>query len=622
MAELEALAEIKATPPGGSSPSIPGQYTWRYILAVNKTIRIGSDASQSDWVVPEDKMISRFHATVEWDGAKLTVLRRPSSPEFPKPPQNHIWFRNNPVEKCEVRTGEWFVIGQTRFAVRGEGDSGPASPVDATVVQRKEEFTRAELENLQFSNPQVALKAMERLPHYLRGVKDEAGLFRQVLKVVLDGLVKADAAAVVRLPTDSAPGDPRIAVVEQNVRGTHAALAGEFVPSRKLARQAFKERKSCLHIWSTEPGDVDPTAGADHTMTLGAMHQTGATPWAVCTPFQDGPPFALYVSGRIPPGASADTAKLIEFQKFIEIMVGILETTRRGLQLARQYELAKLTWPRAIRKYLDDPERLEAMLKPQEKEVTVLFCDLRGYSGYAEAKGSNLHEAWKEIQAALNVMSGAVTDKGGIVAGFRGDAVLGFWGWPDPQKDQVEKAAEAALSIHERLSGWMIERKSGLGLTHGKALAGRLGAHDLAVLDLYGPVVNLAFRLEEMTKAFGVGIIISDEVAKRLDAADSTGGRWRTRRLSKVRPRGMKTPLHAYELMPGGTQEGLNYLWDETIDLFIGGNWIDAHERLQESFFDDPAGKCIVRYIEYYNRMPPSDWLTALESAFTPKPPE
>ena len=51
---------------------------------------------------------------------------------------------------------------------------------------------------------------------------------------------------------------------------------------------------------------------------------------------------------------------------------------------------------------------------------------------------------------------------------------------------------------------------------HGRALVGRLGTHDLAVVDLYGPVVNLAFRLEEMTKAYGAGIVVSDEVAQKL----------------------------------------------------------------------------------------------------------
>src|SRR5262249_4464017 len=80
--------------------------------------------------------------------------------------------------------------------------------------------------------------------------------------------------------------------------------------------------------------------------------------------------------------------------------------------------------------------------------------------------------------------------------------------------DQIERAAAAALRILERLSGRMVQRKCGLGITHGRALAGRLGAHDLAVVDLYGPVVNLAFPLEKMTKAFGVGIVLSDAVAE------------------------------------------------------------------------------------------------------------
>src|SRR4051812_10717572 len=112
MAELEALAEIKAAPQAGSAPAAPGQYTWRYGLPLNKPIRLGSDPNQSDWVVPEDKMISRFHATLDWDGKRLLVVRRGVSlPDYPKPPQNHIWFRNQPVETCEVRPGEWFVIG-------------------------------------------------------------------------------------------------------------------------------------------------------------------------------------------------------------------------------------------------------------------------------------------------------------------------------------------------------------------------------------------------------------------------------------------------------------------------------------------------------------------------------
>src|SRR5262249_3290564 len=149
--------------------------------------------------------------------------------------------------------------------------------------------------------------------------------------------------------------------------------------------------------------------------------------------------------------------------------------------------------------------------------------DLRNYSGFAEEHGADLTKAFREVQWALDTMSAAITEKGGIVAGFRGDAVLGFWGWPDAAESQVQQAAAAALLIRNRLQGWMLQKRCGLGVTHGRAIAGRLGAHDLGVVDLYGPVVNLAFRLEEMTKALGVGIVINDTVAARLAASDPTG---------------------------------------------------------------------------------------------------
>jgi class 3 adenylate cyclase len=640
MADLEALTRIDPSAAGGGSGVVtaPGQYSWRYALPERKLLRLGSDPAYCDWVVPEDRMISRFHATLEWTGAALAVTRRGViKPDFPNPPQNQIWFHNKPVETCSVRPGEWFVIGQTRFTLRGDADSDPDCPVDATIVQRQEERTRAELEHVPFTNPSLVLKAMEQLPQYLKVVSSEPALFRQMLKVALGALPKSDAAAIVRVPLDCPVGELKATVVEQNVRNPSAGAAGEFVPSRKLVRRAVcQQRKSCLHVWSTDPSNYSPTgSGSDHNLTLGVLHQQGATPWAICTPFQDGSQYALYVSGRLvgrsPVDTKPDQSHLTEYQKFIEILVGLLETTRRTLRLTRQVTAAKAAWPMGVRKFLDDPDKLDALLKPQEKDVTVLFCDLRGYSGFAEEQGGNLAAAWGDIQKALDTMSSAVTEKGGIVAGFRGDAVLGFWGWPDKQPDQIERAAEAALRIYDKLSGTMVQRRCGLGLTHGRALAGRLGAHDLAVVDLYGPVVNLAFRLEEMTKAYGVGIVVSDAVAKQLLAADPGCARWRLRGLGTVRPRGMKAPLTAYELAPTSAVAGgyeswvMSDLyeqnlpsWNAVVELFVKGQWAEANERFGDVFADDPAAKCFLRCITRTKGVPPAGW----DGAFTPRPEE
>lgn len=636
MADLEALTRIDASARGSQSVKLSqlGQYSWRYTLPDKKVIKLGSDSAYCDWVVPEDRMISRFHATLEWNGTALTVARRGVLlPDFPAPPQNQIWFLNKPVETCTVRPGEWFVIGQTRFTLRGADQAEPDAPVDGTVVQRQEERSREELERFNFANPAILLKAMEKLPNYMHTVADEAALFKQMLKVALQAMPKADAATIVRVPPDCPVNDLRITVVAQNVRNPNTGAAGEYMPSRKLVRRAICERqRSCLHVWSTNPTDYS-LGGPDQNLTLGMMHQQGATPWAICTPFQDGSQLGLYVSGRLvgrtPADTNPDQSHLSEYQKFIEILVGLLEATRRNLRLTRQVALTRQAFPTGVRRYLDDPDKLEQMLQPQEKEVTVLFCDLRGYSRFAEQEGHSLSAAWGKIQQALNAMSGAVTEKGGIVAGFRGDAVLGFWGWPNPQPGQLEQAAEAALKIYGTLTGWMIQRKCGLGITHGRALAGRLGAHDLAVVDLYGPVVNLAFRLEEMTKAFGVGVVVSEVVAKQLQAVDPSSARWRLRPLGRVRPRGMNEPLTAYELCPK-EQDGLAHWvandyygswlgsWNEALAAFAAGKWGEAREWFEGRFELDPAVKSYLRFMDRTNNKPPAGW----DGAFTPRPDE
>jgi class 3 adenylate cyclase len=634
MADLEAQTRIDGTSQRSTPDNGAVQYNWRYRLEPKKQIRLGRDPKDSDWAVPEDRMISAWHAILEWDGEQLNVIRRPRTVEYPREPANEIYFQNQPARHFSLKPGESFVIGATRFTLRIDEESDQSSPVDATIVKRQVERSRTELESVQFADPASFLRALVPLPLQMMNARNDAGLFRQALKVIRESLPRADAAAIVHIPPDAPPEQPRVTVVEQYVRHTVPALAGEFVPSRKLVRRVIGEerKKSCLHVWSTSPSDLDKAVSMDQSVTLGAMYQQGLTPWAICTPFQDGSQYALYVSGRMPGGALGTTRditpELTEYQKFIEILVGMVETTRRTLRLTNQTALLREAWPRGIRKYLDDPERLEALLRPQEKDVTVLFCDLRNYSGFAEEGGAKLHEAWKEIQTALDTMSGAITERDGIVAGFRGDAVLGFWGWPEPQSDQVEKAADAAFRIHERLSGWMVKRRCGLGLTHGRALAGRLGAHDLAVVDLYGPVVNLAFRLEEMTKAFGVGIVVSDEVANELRRVDPRGAKWRTRGLGRVRPRGMKTPLMAYELVPPSAASGGSWMsgpyyqnilarWNEAVSHFTSGQWSEAAIQLDE-FYDDPATQCLLRYMARTEGKPPADW----DGSFTPRPPE
>jgi class 3 adenylate cyclase len=358
-------------------------------------------------------------------------------------------------------------------------------------------------------------------------------------------------------------------------------------------------------------------------------HVHGVTPWAVCTPFQDNSKYALYVAGQtqgqwnMMDKASQDKIvnDLTQYQKIAELLVGMIETTLRVSRLTQQNKVIRRAWPQGLWKYLDDSDELERMLAPKEMEITTLFCDLRNYSLFASQNASQLLQAQKEVSTALSVMSGAITDRDGVVGGFRGDAVLGFWGWPKKNEKQVEMAARAAITIQGRLNEWSRAGRCGLGLTHGVAVAGRLGAHDLAVVDLYGPVVNLTFRLEAMTKAFGVPIIISQEVSNQITAADPMGREMRTRPLGKVRAKGFPDPLWAYELFSAQTpsvQDWQSEEWVTVVNQFTDGQWAEAYETLTTQFSTDPAGQCLLRVMDKTKRKPPADW----DGSFAPPGPD
>ena len=632
MAELEAITNIPASKDRPANST--GQFSRRVALTPGLTVRLGRDETRTDWAIPEDDQISRFYANLKYDGPsnKLSVERRGSTAEYPDIPANKIVIVNKEpgakdkfceVTQCLIGPGESFWIGQTQFALRSEADLLPDSPVDMTVAPRTEERTRGQLEAFSFTDPNKVLKALEQLPNVMKAASNELGIYRQMLKVIMDAMREADGAGIVQIPPLQ-PGDLRFALSlrESNVRSLHQFGPKGFAPSRKLSHKAIleKSKKSHLHIWSTDPKDAvgsDASEAAD--MTLATMHQKNVTPWAICTPFQDGSKNALYIAGHLKAhwAALSEANKqktvddLTQYQKIAEVIVGLIETTLRMARLAKQNAVTRQSLQRGLWKYLDDPDRLESLLKPAEKEVTILFCDLRNYSLFASENAEDLLGAQREVGRALETMSSTIALSDGVVAGFRGDAVLGFWGWPDAHEKQLEKAAQAAVRIHDQLQGRQQEKKCGLGLTHGRVVVGRMGGLDLAVVDLYGPVVNLAFRLEAMTKAFGVGIIVAPEVADRIAAADPDGRELRTRKLGNVKAKGFPIPIAAHELYPAHTpsvQDGLAHVWSAAIDSFTEGNWEEAHEMLAQNFSEDDAARCFIRFMDQHKKRPPADW--------------
>ena len=158
----------------------------------------------------------------------------------------------------------------------------------------------------------------------------------------------------------------------------------------------------------------------------------------------------------------------------------------------------------------------------------------------------------QRVSRALGVMTAHIRQQGGVVGDFQGDAAMGFWGWPLPQNDAVLRTCLAALAVARRVRGHRrFSRRHRRG--HGRAVAGKIGTVDQAKVTVFGPVVNLASRLEGMTKIFA-----GSDSFGRSDGADRSRKRCPRggpgSRLAIVRPYGLDAPLEVSELLPPATQ--------------------------------------------------------------------
>jgi len=159
------------------------------------------------------------------------------------------------------------------------------------------------------------------------------------------------------------------------------------------------------------------------------------------------------------------------------------------------------------------------------RSAIVFFCDLRGFTTFSEK-----HEP-EQIFNMLNeyfaAMSGIITDEGGLIDKYIGDAIMAVWGTPVPTDTDAKNAVRACLKMRialDKLNKIRLARKQdplfmGMGLHAGPLISGVVGSNERMEFTVVGNTVNTASRIEGMTKYFGVDLLISEPV-KRLIGDD------------------------------------------------------------------------------------------------------
>lgn len=153
----------------------------------------------------------------------------------------------------------------------------------------------------------------------------------------------------------------------------------------------------------------------------------------------------------------------------------------------------------------------------ERREVSVMFVDIRDFTPFAEA--NTAEDTVARLNALFEIVVPAVVDAGGHVNKFLGDGALAVFGAPNALANHADAAMAAAEQIHrlvaERFGG---ELRIGIGINTGKVIAGTIGGGGKLEFTLIGDAVNVAARVEQLTKTTGDAILLTQQTVDALSS--------------------------------------------------------------------------------------------------------
>lgn len=274
----------------------------------------------------------------------------------------------------------------------------------------------------------------------------------------------------------------------------------------------------------------------------------------------------------------------------------------------------------AFRKYL--PADLVRMLVAEGistrpggsmKQISVLFCDVAGFTGLSERMGTDIIPLMEEYFSAA---SAAVTRNRGTIDKFIGDGLMAFWGAPRLDEEHAENACRAALGLVSAVAATGIKDDAGrplrirLGLNSGEALVGNIGSEERLNYTAMGDVVNVASRLEGANKTYGTTILIGPATRQ------AAGSKIVVRELDTIAVFGRAEGLVVFELIAMADEFDGSRAWidayEEGLARYRERNFdaaIAAFERAEDTRGGDPASAVMKRRAAAFRAAPPSaDW--------------
>lgn len=150
----------------------------------------------------------------------------------------------------------------------------------------------------------------------------------------------------------------------------------------------------------------------------------------------------------------------------------------------------------------------------ERREVTVMFVDIRDFTPFAEAHTAE--DTVARLNALFEIVVPAVVDVGGHVNKFLGDGALAVFNAPNDLAHHADAAVGAALLVHRLVSERLGELRIGIGINTGAVIAGTIGGGGKLEFTLIGDTVNVAARVEQLTKTTGDAILLTEQTVDAL----------------------------------------------------------------------------------------------------------
>jgi len=399
--------------------------------------------------------------------------------------------------------------------------------------------------------------------------------------------------------------DMRATPVSKNYPGVevHANMISGILDQNLKARPAYMLGAEVLWLLliGVALSFLLPQMGAIKAMLVAALVAATSTVLNV----------ALWHYGNINMPA-ADTLLMISLLFALNMSYGYIVESRTKRQITGLF--GQYVPSEVVEEIAKHPENVS--MEGDSREMSILFSDVRGFTTISE--GLDPKELSLLMNEFLTPLSRVIYKHRGTIDKYMGDCIMAFWGAPLPDIAHARNAMLAgiemqatlkALQPHFKERGWP-EIHVGVGINTGRVSVGNMGSEVRKAYTVMGDAVNLASRLEGITKQYGVGIIVGENTRNAVPD-------FLYRELDHVRVKGKDKPVAIYE--PIGltsevskAQQDEVKLFHEVRRLYRRLNWDQAELQLMNLQRISPnvgLYNVYIERIEYFRKNPPAaDW--------------